>query len=760
MHKLSINGALAVEPAGEDDWAWPLHPEKYGRSPALESGEIVALAYLAQRQQVYGHFPQHINAALSPLLRSIDDAMAVLQPPKQSQAGVMTVLLLEMHRRQTSYWGWAEGEWLEILCTSTNAFKKAYPQTNSHARHMLVASLYLLKIFDDFRKLGLIDRTALACRIFGRSRVLPAIQRIVDVLRSWGYRRSALKDAQWAVCTMLLANKSPRLEDLTLQLLDKEKRAATVDYRAAAIGVLSRALAGLKIVPHALPHGRGSPTGGNPRTGVDPEWVQWAERWRNTSTLQPSSRIRHFLTLLKAGRWVTATHPGFISPERWTREIAAEWVATVCRMETGQWTQRGKKYIKHWGKPLSAKAKNHHLGSLCAFFRDLQEWEWIPRRFDPRRCFAAPRSLRALISPNPRTIADDIWAKLLWAGLNLTEADLTTSHSCANHYYPLAMVKALTMVWLFCGLRSNEIRRLRVGCTRQQRRETDELPQNICDLAVPVNKTSQAFSKPVDQIVGEAVQAWELQRPQAPAALDEKTGELVDFLFFYRGKRLSPNYINDTLAPILCKKAGMPAEDARGRITSHRARSTIASQLFNAKEPMSLFELQKWLGHKWANSTQYYLDISPTKLAQSYRDAGYFARNVRTINVLIDREVVRNGTASEETWKYYDLGHGYCTYDFFDECKFRMVCAKCSFYLPKSSTQAQLLEGKSNLLRLRQEIPLTDQEQAAVNDGIDAMDKLLQQLADTRTPAGLTLRQLQGATLVQIETKTAGVGAS
>ena len=52
---------------------------------------------------------------------------------------------------------------------------------------------------------------------------------------------------------------------------------------------------------------------------------------------------------------------------------------------------------------------------------------------------------------------------------------------------------------------------------------------------------------------------------------------------------------------------------------------------------MSLFELQKWLGHKWANSTQYYLDISPTKLANSYRDAGYFARNVRAIEVLIDR---------------------------------------------------------------------------------------------------------------------------
>ena len=35
-----------------------------------------------------------------------------------------------------------------------------------------------------------------------------------------------------------------------------------------------------------------------------------------------------------------------------------------------------------------------------------------------------PKSLIALIGPNPRVIADDIWAKLVWAGLNLTAEDL------------------------------------------------------------------------------------------------------------------------------------------------------------------------------------------------------------------------------------------------------------------------------------------------------------------------------------------------
>src|SRR6266404_7996182 len=56
----------------------------------------------------------------------------------------------------------------------------------------------------------------------------------------------------------------------------------------------------------------------------------------------------------------------------------------------------------------------------------------------------------------------------------------------------------------------------------------------------------------------------------------------------------------------LCRKAGVPEHDLRGKITSHRARSTIATQLFNAKEPMSLFELQEWLGHRLPSSTQRY----------------------------------------------------------------------------------------------------------------------------------------------------------
>lgn len=137
------------------------------------------------------------------------------------------------------------------------------------------------------------------------------------------------------------------------------------------------------------------------------------------------------------------------------------------------------------------------------------------------------------------------------------------------------------------------------------------------------------------------------------------------------------------------------------------------------------------------------MKATPLRQARAYADAGYFARNLRTIEVLIDRDAVTSGGAAQgEPWRFYDLGHGLCTYEFFDQCPHRMACAKCAFYRPKMSSQAQLLEAKANLLRLGQEIPLTEDEAAAVDDGLEALERLCMQLADVPTPAGPTPREL------------------
>jgi hypothetical protein len=147
-----------------------------------------------------------------------------------------------------------------------------------------------------------------------------------------------------------------------------------------------------------------------------------------------------------------------------------------------------------------------------------------------------------------------------------------------------------------------------------------------------------------------------------------------------------------------------------------------AIQRQGADDPL---ELQAWLGHRTPSTTQHYPKIIPNTLTRAYTDAGYFARNIRTIEVLLDRDAVTSGaTTGGEPWQHYDLGHGWCTYSFFEQCPHSMACARCDFYTPKGSTKAQLLEAKTNLQRMLVSIPPTDEERAAVDDGQTAIDAL------------------------------------
>ena len=362
-----------------------------------------------------------------------------------------------------------------------------------------------------------------------------------------------------------------------------------------------------------------------------------------------------------------------------------------------------------------------------------------------RRPGCIPRSLRGQIGPKPRVISDDIWARLLWAGLNLSAEDNPRSGRRPGNeakIFLLEYIRAVAMVWLFAALRDNEIRRLRVGWVRWQPAE-NEGEKPVCLLDVPENKTGAPYSKPVDPAVGEAIEAWMAVRPDQPRWQDPKTGELIDPLFMYRALPMSLLFLNSTLIPLLCRKAGVPDHDVRGRITSHRARATIPNQLFNSREPMTLSELQTWLGHRSPHSTQHYVSITPLKLARAYTDAGYFERNTRVVKVLIDRDRFISSAESDQAWLHYDLGHGWCSFEFFGRCPHRMACAKCDFYIPKESTVGQLLEAGENNHRFLKTIPVTDEEQAAADGDTVAIKRLVSRLEHQPTPSGQTPAELQ-----------------
>jgi hypothetical protein len=116
----------------------------------------------------------------------------------------------------------------------------------------------------------------------------------------------------------------------------------------------------------------------------------------------------------------------------------------------------------------------------------------------------------------------------------------------------------------------------------------------------------------------------------------------------------------------------------------------------------------------------------------------------------LSQDAVKSGAAANQPWLFYDLGHGFCANDFFDQCPHRMACPKCAFYRPKAGNEDAWRDGKAGLVRLRQSIPLREEEIAAIDDGVAAFEQLLARLADVPTPAGPTPIELRKDELVQI----------
>jgi integrase len=721
----------AITQAATQAWTLPL--EAYDRAVEFTAAERTFLRVELPARIKIGPAEGRVFSVIQRIVQPLEDVFRYIDFRGYKKDSLLLFLLEEMGQRGRSFWGWKDRDWIEIV------------ERRRYDGNCLIAVAYLLCGFQDLEGFGKRRQVffRLARRVLTPRRFANIVEEVKLGLATLGYQKRTLRRVSLTIAKLLLSNRCARLEDMTSDALLKFQQASPCVALEHCVVALSHWLASKQIIeapiskvglprdlenPHAL------------LSGVPAEWARLTAYWHEHSTLSSDVRLRHYYRLLELGRWLQAVHPEIHGPADWTRLTVAEAMVMLSNKKIGEWSHVTDKRLRNQGQPAAASTRMLGMTTLRTFFQDLQQWEMIQVRFEPYRAFRAPRSLTCQLRHNPRVLADDVWAKLMWAGMNLSQADLLKQGERGSaHYYPVPLVRALAMVWLFARLRWNEIRRLRVGCIRWQE---DSEGKRVCLISVPVNKTGSEFSKPVDRLVGEAIEAWEKERPAQSKMVDAKTGELVDYVLMFRSRQIGYSYVNKVLIRTLCKKAGVPRCDVIGNITSHRARSTIASQLFNARDPMTLFEVQQWLGHKNPATTQHYIKITPTRLMKAYAKTGYFERNIRAIEVLIDQEIVWKGLGGKEPWKFFDLGHGYCSYDFFDQCPHRMACARCSFYVPKASAQSQMLEAKANLLRLRHEIPLSDEESAAVNEGIQAYEQLIQRLADVPTPAGPTPREL------------------
>ncbi|MDT5155827.1 MAG: hypothetical protein QOH51_184 [Acidobacteriota bacterium] len=379
------------------EWRWLIDLRAYQRRPSLSVAEREALALLNERFRAgQKAWPEPVRAALARLLRPLYDVLEVTGACKAARNSAVHLTVEEMHRRQTTFWAWGEGEWLEVLCPNEREFHVRH-RWSGNCRQYVVAAAYLLCGFTALHAIGTFFQYRLALKVFGREAVDAALRRMREELRGVGYGSRGKSYVANALYWALLLNRSPRLEDLTAEALEEVRRRGT-PYVKRGVSMISRSLLRMGIIARPLSRpAEGAPPAGRYRAADDvrAEWLGWCRRWRDTSTLAPSSRTTVYYNALKIGRWLAHHHPDVLTPRAWTRELALEYVAAVDRMKIGEWANPGGMYAGQHGKPLRPNAKDKHLGSVRAFFRDCQEWEWIERRFDPSRVFATPRGVRA-----------------------------------------------------------------------------------------------------------------------------------------------------------------------------------------------------------------------------------------------------------------------------------------------------------------------------------------------------------------------------
>ncbi|MGI4735862.1 MAG: tyrosine-type recombinase/integrase [Janthinobacterium lividum] len=745
---------LFIESRKDSVRNWPFQPPPFDRNPNLSSLEKTALA----TWKAHGHlghgskaFKKEIKQQLNRLILPIEAALLHCGVSKGKERLLACVLLLlhEMHRRQTSLWAWDDVAWIEIAGKTHgdfenihHTFQDAHHISDAHYRQYILACAYLLGEIPIYQLVTGYNALVSAQRIFGGV----AVEKALHTLTTESVRIGRGINSYFistATCSALLANRSPVLEKLTLPVLEKlyENYSHRKAFRSGYV-LISTLLHNIKIISNCLPapnNGKCAATGINDTLSAD--WARLIQAWYDTSTNIVASRYDTRVSVAKAARWAAEKYPATANAQQWTRSMAIAYVAAVKRMNVGQWQHPKTKSTPNRGKPLKAGYQAQLLGDLRLFFSDCHEWEWFPMAFNPDRYLATPKSILAMRGPNPRAIANAQWAKLREAGLSLTEKDFPIVNSAmvkrANvtpaSWYPLDMMRAMAVVWLYTGLRSDEICRLRVGCIRPISREENDSnfssTPTLCSLTVPIGKSNVGSSKPVDRLVGDAIETWEQSRPAVPKHWDYKTAEAVHFLFVWRGKRVGPLYLNRVIIPVLCRKAGIPIEDALGKITSHRARHTIANQLSNAPTPMSDSDLQKWFGHISSTSLRYYTTANEGKLIKAYATANHTSLDKRQLEQLKKPNAIGNNLATEsESIPSFDLGNGLCTYDFFAQCNNQTSCAKCSFFKPKISHYSQMLEAKNNFLHILHSLPLSQEARQASEEGIAAYETLLNYL--------------------------------
>jgi integrase len=332
------------------------------------------------------------------------------------------------------------------------------------------------------------------------------------------------------------------------------------------------------VLPRIIPDKR------KPIPSPRPDLQQWVDRWiairqqtlaRATTDHQAVS-LRYFIEHLA----------------RLTPTIKTFADVTVDHM-TGFLEAMKHETVARTGKPLSTTARRARAGAVARFLADGSAWDWPGF---PSKPVLDVKDLPRLPHHVPRFIPEE--------ELNRLMAQVPT--------LPCLFQRAALLTARWSGARRGEIVRLTVDCL-------DRYPDGTARLRIPAGKTMRERLVPLHEEAAEALHAIISMRRKARdrPIVDERTGQRVRFLFYRRSSRISPDYLFQESLKIACERAGLV--DARGkpRITAHRFRHTVGTQL--AERGAKLHTIMSVLGHQSPHMSMVYARISDAEVLRDYR---------------------------------------------------------------------------------------------------------------------------------------------
>jgi integrase len=756
-------------------WQMPVDPTQYDRGPLTED-ERWALSLFAgdDPPNSMSHASDRAQHILARFNKPIADVYHLRHERVQGLCEVHRILRQEMYRRGKTFWEWTPEEWIDFLCPTIALFNTTRVTCKYYNfRTTLLDMAYLLGGVTDLRSVGMgLEVSESARAYFGADLVAEQCQKVLDQLvgsEGLGYKAgeiSRLKLRQY-ISTLFILQRSPYLEEVTEELLTDASRGSTpLRWAKNKVTVALQRLGLLPLTPReTLVTVKRFDS-----SGVAPEWYAWCLSWYERSVdLGQPQRESYVSRLLAIGRWLSQHAPEIREPSQWTEDLALRFRADLCSWTQGQYGSDLGRYILQiqgdLGKPMGPKSISTYLIVLRRFLSDLTRrphavGEANPQRikldFAPKEVLSTPDHLKRILDlAEPRDIDLRIWARLAIAAATLSESDLPQGAGT----YPLSLYRALALIWVTSARRPNEIVRLRLDCVRadvapELLGESETAIEYLTILAqgksladqegtskapllyylhIPSGKTRGPFYIWIPDYVVHAIEAWKQERPHnQDKLLDSKDREYVDFLFCYRNLPLAQGFLNRSVIPALCAKAGVPIEDAKGRITGHRGRSTRLTLL--RSRGVSLDDLAEYAGHANTQTIRRYARQNPLQLHRIIRDADDVSR---VIEGVVDLSAAAQGIPALRWFIGYDADGEpmYCANQAYHTCPHRLDCVHCGMFI--GGEKARLLHEGEATLPVTSKVPMTPIEKCVVNGdqvGAEACRTVLQHIPAPETP--------------------------